>query len=201
MISEGDNIIAQTKNSSLFHMIMTLNEKFRVLYIDDEEDNLVVFKSAFRRHYDVVTANSANQALEILQDQEVQMVITDQRMPGMTGIELLKSLPDEPEMMRIILTGYSDIEAVIEAINLGKVYRYITKPWDKTELKVTIDKALETLGLKVYNKELVEQLKESNINLEHKVEERTREIRMQHEQIEKQKKLLEIEKEKSDHLL
>lgn len=178
MISEGDNIIAQTKNSSLFHMIMTLNEKFRVLYIDDEEDNLVVFKSAFRRHYDVVTANSANQALEILQDQEVQMVITDQRMPGMTGIELLKSLPDEPEMMRIILTGYSDIEAVIEAINLGKVYRYITKPWDKTELKVTIDKALETLGLKVYNKELVEQLKESNINLEHKVEERTREIRM-----------------------
>ena len=175
--------------------------KPKVLYVDDEVDNLVVFKSAFRRHYDVLTASSAPDALEIIKRDKVEMVITDQRMPGMTGIELLKHLPDEPEIMRIILTGFSDIEAVIEAINSGKVYHYITKPWDKNELKLTIDKALETLGLKTYNKELVEKLKEANIDLERKVQERTQEIRLQNTQIEQQKVDLEKEKAKADNLL
>ena len=175
-------------------MAMNESTKPKVLYIDDEEDNLVVFKSAFRRHYDILLATSAAEALEVLGSNKVDMVITDQRMPGMTGIELLKSLPDEPEIIRIILTGYSDIEAVIEAINVGKVYRYITKPWDKFELKLTIDKALETLGLKVYNKKLVEELKDANIHLERKVEERTKEI-------EKQKVLIEQERDKADQLL
>jgi len=173
---------------------MNESTKPKVLYIDDEEDNLVVFKSAFRRHYDILLATSAAEALEVLGSNKVDMVITDQRMPGMTGIELLKNLPDEPEIIRIILTGYSDIEAVIEAINVGKVYRYITKPWDKFELKLTIDKALETLGLKVYNKKLVEELKDANIHLERKVEERTKEI-------EKQKVLIEQERDKADQLL
>ncbi len=175
-------------------MAMNESTKPKVLYIDDEEDNLVVFKSAFRRHYEILLATSAAEALEVLGSNKVDMVITDQRMPGMTGIELLKSLPDEPEIIRIILTGYSDIEAVIEAINVGKVYRYITKPWDKFELKLTIDKALETLGLKVYNKKLVEELKDANIHLERKVEERTKEI-------EKQKVLIEQERDKADQLL
>lgn len=175
--------------------------KPKLLYVDDEVDNLIVFKSAFRRDYDVLTAQSAPDALEILKDTNVALVITDQRMPGMTGIELLKSLPEEPEMMRIILTGFSDIEAVIEAINSGKVFQYITKPWDKEKLKWTIDKAIETLGLKTYNKELVEQLKQANTSLERKVEERTREIAGQKEQIEEQKQLLEREKMKTDKLL
>jgi class 3 adenylate cyclase/CheY-like chemotaxis protein len=180
---------------------MTEKIKPKVLYIDDEEDNLVVFKSAFRRHYDVTVAKSGSEALDLLKSLDVEMIITDQRMPGMTGIELLKSLPEQPEVIRIILTGYSDIEAVIEAINLGKVYRYITKPWDKLELKLTIDKALETLGLKIYNKELVKRLEEYNQSLEIKVKERTKEISEQHIEIQNQKQLLEKEKEKADALL
>ena len=178
-----------------------MSTKPKLLYVDDEEDNLIVFKSAFKRHYEVITAQSANDALGILENDRIELLITDQRMPGMTGIELLKSLPDEPEIMRIILTGFSDIEAVIEAINSGKVYQYVTKPWDKEKLKWTIDKALETLGLKVYNRELVEKLKEANAHLESKVEQRTREIAGQKEQIEVQKQLLEQEKLRTDKLL
>jgi class 3 adenylate cyclase len=112
----------------------------------------------------------------------------------MTGVEFLQQLPQEPDNVRIILTGFSDIEAIIDAINTGKVYRYITKPWDKDELKITIDNALETVMLRRNNKHLIQELQEHNESLESKVKERTLEI-------EKQKKQLEAEKSKSDALL
>lgn len=147
-----------------------------ILYVDDEEDNLTVFKSAFRRNYKVITALSAAEGLEIVKNEHVDLIITDQRMPHMTGIQFLKNLPDETLSIRMILTGYSDIEAVIDAINTGKVYRYITKPWDKEELKITLDNALDTLDLKRKNAELILNLKEANEDLENKVKERTKEL-------------------------
>lgn len=147
-----------------------------ILYVDDEEDNLTVFKSAFRRNYKVITALSAAEGLEIVKNEHVDLIITDQRMPHMTGIQFLKNLPDETLSIRMILTGYSDIEAVIDAINTGKVYRYITKPWDKEELKITLDNALDTLDLKRKNAELILNLKEANEELENKVKERTKEL-------------------------
>jgi class 3 adenylate cyclase len=102
----------------------------------------------------------------------------------MTGIQFLQQLPEEPENIRMILTGFSDVEAIIEAINTGKVYRYITKPWDKDELKITIDNAMEALSLRRRNRQLILELQEANENLEQKVVERTAEVNRQKEQIE-----------------
>lgn len=150
--------------------------KHTLLYVDDEEDNLVVFKSAFRRDYKVLTATSAAEGLEIVKSNNVDLIITDQRMPHMTGIQFLKNLPEDALSIRMILTGYSDIEAVIDAINTGKVYRYITKPWNKDELKMTLDTALESLELKRANSELIVKLQEANESLEQKVKDRTKEL-------------------------
>ena len=115
--------------------------KAKVLYVDDEANNLLVFKSSFRRYYDVSTAISGYEALQLLKENPVDVVISDQRMPELSGIEFLKNIPDKPENVRIIMTGYSDVEAVIDALNLGKIHKYIKKPWVKEELKDTIDDA------------------------------------------------------------
>jgi len=163
---------------------MEEHEKPSILYIDDEEDNLVVFNAAFRRDYKIYTAHSAAEGFEILKTKDIQIIITDQRMPSMTGIQFLQSLPDEPEAIRMILTGFSDIEAVIEAINTGKVYRYITKPWNKDELKITLDKAYETFNLRKRNRILIEELRSANENLEEKVADRTETINRQKIEIE-----------------
>ncbi|MFA6260588.1 MAG: adenylate/guanylate cyclase domain-containing protein [Bacteroidia bacterium] len=175
--------------------------KHKILYVDDEPDNLVVFKSAFRRFYEVLTVATPDEALEKCRDEHISIIITDQRMPGMTGVELLKTIPAEQDVIRMVLTGFSDVEAIIEAINSGKVYKYITKPWDKNDLKFTIDNAIEALELRLSNKTLVQELREANEQLEQKVLDRTREIQHQKEEIELQKKIIEDEKIKSDSLL
>jgi serine phosphatase RsbU (regulator of sigma subunit) len=155
-----------------------------ILYVDDEEDNLTVFNSAFRRDYEVHLALSGLKGLEILKKHEIQLIITDQRMPEMTGIQFLeKIIPDYPDCIRMILTGFSDIEAIIQAINTGRVYRYITKPWSKEDLKINIDKALETYHLRDQNRKLIENLKEANQTLEQKVIERTQKIEAQNREI------------------
>ena len=155
-----------------------------ILYVDDEIDNLTVFNSAFRRYYQIYLASSGMEGLKIMKEHEIQLVITDQRMPGMTGTEFLeKIIPDYPDCIRIILTGFSDIDAVIQAINKGRVYRYITKPWDKEEMKITIDNGIETYNLKQQNKKLFEELKEANLTLEQKVIDRTRKIEDQNREI------------------
>lgn len=175
--------------------------KHKILYVDDEPDNLLVFRAAFRKFYDVLTVESAADALEKYKQESVSIVITDQRMPEMTGIELLKNLPEEPYSIRMILTGFSDVEDIIDAINSGKVYKYITKPWDKNDLKFTIDNALESLELRNDNQSLIRELQEANEQLEKKVIERTQEIQLQKEEIEHQKEVIEIEKENADKLL
>ncbi|MCX6254663.1 MAG: SpoIIE family protein phosphatase [Bacteroidia bacterium] len=155
-----------------------------ILYVDDEEDNLTVFNSAFRRDYEVHIALSGQEGLEIMKKNEIQLIITDQRMPEMTGIQFLeKIIPDYPDCIRMILTGFSDIEAIIQAINTGRVYRYITKPWSKEDLKINIDKALETYHLRDQNRKLIESLKEANLTLEQKVIERTKKIEAQNREI------------------
>src|SRR5690606_26800359 len=105
-------------------------EVVRVLYVDDEISNLHAFNAAFRREFKIITANSGQEGLEALKGSEkMHVVITDQRMPGMTGIEFLQQVKQKyPEAMRVLLTGYADINAVIDAINKGEVYRYVTKP-------------------------------------------------------------------------
>lgn len=155
-----------------------------ILYIDDEENNLTVFYSTFRRNYKVHLATSGQEGLEIMKKHNMHLVISDQRMPKMTGIEFLeKIIPKYPDCIRMVLTGFSDVEAIIQAINKGRVYRYITKPWNKDDLKITIDHALETFNLKLQNRNLFADLKEANLTLEKKVIERTNKIESQNREI------------------
>ncbi len=130
-----------------------------VLYIDDEINNLNSFKAAFRRDFDIFTAISAKEGRKILDSQEIGVIITDQRMPVMTGIEFLESiLTIYPDTIRILLTGFSDINAVMDAINRGQVYKYMVKPWQNDELKMYIENALELYNLRKENKDLARKL-------------------------------------------
>ncbi|MBX2875544.1 MAG: response regulator [Saprospiraceae bacterium] len=131
---------------------------FQILYVDDEEDNLIAFKAVFRRHFQVHLAQSGQDALALLDQQNIDLIISDQRMPKMTGVELLEQVRERfPDIIRMVLTGYSDVQAIIDAINKGKIYHYITKPWDVDELKIIMENALETYLLKKRNKELEEE--------------------------------------------
>ena len=138
-----------------------------VLYVDDEINNLNSFKAAFRRDFEIYTASSAKEGRKILDSHEIGVIITDQRMPGMTGIEFLESiLPIYPDTIRILLTGFSDINAVMDAINRGQVYKYLVKPWQNDELKLYIQNALEIYHLRKENKELAHKLYLANKELD-----------------------------------
>ncbi len=114
------------------------------MVVDDEPANLRLLERLFRRDYQVITAESGAEALALLEQHEVALLVTDQRMPGMTGIELLKhTAVMRPNTVRIILTGYTDTQALVEAINCGQVYRFITKPWNNDDLRSTVVRALE----------------------------------------------------------
>ena len=142
-------------------------EKISILYIDDEAHNLTAFKANFRNDYQVFTAETAFEGLEILKKEKVHILITDQRMPKMTGIQFLESVIQQfPDPIRMILTGYSDIEAVMDAINKGQVYRYLLKPFEINDLKITINNAYEVYKLKEDNQKLTRDLLVANKQLE-----------------------------------
>lgn len=146
---------------------MNSDARINVLYIDDEVHNLNSFKAGFRRMFNVFTAESALEGRKILDKEDIQVIITDQRMPVTTGIEFLESIiPDFPEPIRILLTGYADINAVIDAINIGQVYRYIQKPWMQEDLRINIEKAFEIYTLRKDNRELTDKLLIANDQLE-----------------------------------
>ncbi|MEM6449393.1 MAG: response regulator [Cyanobacteria bacterium P01_D01_bin.105] len=125
------------------------SKKPRMLVVDDEPDNLDLLYRTFRRDFKVLRAESGVEALEVLSKEgEVAVIISDQRMPEMKGTEFLsKTVPDFPDTVRIILTGFTDVEDLVDAINAGQVYRYITKPWDPEELKHVVERASETYDL------------------------------------------------------
>jgi response regulator RpfG family c-di-GMP phosphodiesterase len=142
-------------------------EKISILYVDDEENNLFSFKATFRIKYNVMTALSGNEALEILAAKKVHVIITDQRMPEMTGVEFLeKVLEVYSAPMRILLTGYADMGAVVDAVNKGKIFHYLAKPWNEEELDLTINRAYEKYLEKAQLKEMNEKLETSNDQLE-----------------------------------
>ncbi|WP_256004456.1 MULTISPECIES: response regulator [Pedobacter] len=146
---------------------MSSDTLISVLYVDDEVHNLNSFKAGFRRLFNVFTAESAVEGRKILESENIHVIITDQRMPVMTGIEFLESIiPDFPDPIRILLTGYADINAVIDAINKGQVYKYIQKPWMDEDLRINIEKAYEIYALRKENRELTEQLLLANKQLE-----------------------------------
>jgi response regulator RpfG family c-di-GMP phosphodiesterase len=138
-----------------------------VLYIDDEPHNLLSFKASFRRIFNVFTAESAEEGRKILDVLEIHVILSDQRMPGMSGIEFFESiLKSHPLPIRILITGYTDINAVIDAINRGQVYKYLTKPWNENDIKIFVDKAYEVYMLRKKNVELTDKLVDANDKLE-----------------------------------
>jgi len=135
---------------------------YKILIVDDEPANLRMLERLFRSRYEVITATSGAEALELLRLHDVALIISDQRMPGMTGIEfLMRAAQMRRQVVRIILTGYTDVNALVEAINSGVVYKYVTKPWVNEDLLQTVKRALqhyETIksqhGLKLQNERL-----------------------------------------------
>jgi len=156
---------------------MTDEKKYTILYVDDEESNLRIFKNTFRREYNIVTASSGKEGLEMLDNQEIDLILTDQRMPGMSGIDFLKRAIDKyPDLNRILVTAYTDYDILRDAVNDLKIFQYVEKPWKEEDIKSTIDSALEIHRLKVENQKLTNSLLESNDDLKRINEELNEEI-------------------------
>lgn len=154
-------------NSVPLNSTMQWMGKHKVLCIDDEVDNVEALERLFRKKYDIIKATSGQEALDWLNQNPgpIALIITDQRMPEMTGVEFLeKTLSSHPETVRILLTGYTDLESVILAVNQGQIYRYLTKPWDPLDLSQTVERAIERY-------ELSQELKEKNKELAIAIEE------------------------------
>ena len=138
-----------------------------ILYLDDEENNLTAFKASFRREFTVHVTTQAEEAVSMLKENEVHLIIADQKMPDISGVEFLELVKSEfPDPVRMLLTGYADIEAVIDAINRGQVYRYITKPWDEKELRMVFSTAREYFDTKMALKRRNAQLLKAKEDLE-----------------------------------
>lgn len=116
----------------------------RLLFVDDEESILTTMRIMFRRQYDVMIASGGEQALELLRQHDVDVIISDQRMPGMVGVEVLREARKiRPRAMRILLTGYSDFSAIIGSINDGEIYRFVHKPWSNQDFQEMIAQAID----------------------------------------------------------
>ncbi len=140
----------------------------RILVVDDEEAILETMTFTFEDDYEVFTSSDARRALEMLDEHApIAVVLTDQRMPNMSGVEFLKEVwLRHPATVRMILTGFADMEAIIEAINDGHVYAYITKPWEPDQLKLVMKQAADHYALALENERLLTHLKHANVYLE-----------------------------------
>lgn len=133
--------------------------RHKILVVDDEVPNLRLLRRVLSEEHDIFEAQSGKEGLDLLGRETISLVITDQRMPNMTGVQLLEqSLAICPDTIKILLTGYTDVQALIDAINAGHVYKYIPKPWDADELKLTVRRALEAFELKENNDRLLAEL-------------------------------------------
>lgn len=163
------------------------NKPANLLFVDDEPNVLKALKRLFRAaNYNVYLAEGGQAGLAILQQQPIDLIISDMRMPHMDGAEFLAQAAQRwPETVRILLTGYADIESTIAAVNNGKIYSYCSKPWEDNELKILVNNALEQKQLREQRQQLFEivnrqnqQLKELNASLEEKVEKRTEQLKI-----------------------
>lgn len=174
--------------------------KHTILFVDDEQNILHSLKRLLRREgYKLLTAASGEEAFQVLKENEIHLVISDQRMPEMNGTDFLAQVKEQyPDILRIILTGYTDIDSITESINKGHIYKFFLKPWNDQNLKLEIRQALDQYELIEANKRLDEtvinqnrRLKEVNENLEEIVAERTRELELQNQALELSRAILE----------
>jgi len=124
------------------------HREFPILYVDDEPENLRIFELAFRREFSILTAENAEQGMRLLNENPVAVVLSDHRMPGMTGVELLARVRQlDAKTMRILVTAYGDAETLSDAINDGSIFRYVPKPWEPEDMRVTLRRAIEMYAL------------------------------------------------------
>jgi len=143
-----------------------VEQKPNILYVDDTEANLLLFEASFEKDFTVFLANSGSKGLEILRNNEIAVLISDQRMPGMSGTELLELATTEfPDVMRFMLTAYTDYDTVVESINKGQIYGFFNKPFKTKEVRVAINKALEVYYLRKKNQQMLEKLEQANKEL------------------------------------
>jgi len=171
-----------------------------VLCVDDEENILSSLKRLLRKEgYRLLTATSGGEGLKLFEENGVHLVISDQRMPQMSGTEFLSVVKERyPDTIRVVLTGYTDVDAITESINKGHVYKFLLKPWNDQSLKLEIRQALDQYDLILANKLLDqkvlqqnEELKRINENLEALVQERTKELEIQNQALELSQAVLE----------
>ena len=162
------------------------DEKVKVLFVDDEKQILVALRRLFRSSgWKIYTAESGAEGLVIIAEQAIDLVVSDMRMPNMNGAEFLEQVSiQSPSTVKVLLTGYSEIDSTIAAINKGKIFSYCSKPWDNDELRETLQRAVYSRQLEIERDRLLaitkqqnEALKSINENLEQKVEERAAVIR------------------------
>ncbi len=171
-----------------------MEQKKRLLLVDDEQNITRSIKRLCRSQgYEVLTANSAAEGLEILDEKQVSIVLSDQLMPGMTGAEMFEVIQQKhPEVVRILLTGYTALEGITKAVNQGAVYKVLFKPWDDAHLLHTIDDAFEYWEVKEKNKRLSQELLTLNKELEQRVERKTMELSMHVKRLQVSQKLFEF---------
>lgn len=146
---------------------MIENETINVLYVDDEPNNLISFQASFRRYFNVFIASSANEAEIVLNETDIHVLITDQRMPVKTGTELLAdAVKKYPDQLRILLTGYTDIQALADAVNNGHIFKYLQKPWNEEDLKASIEMGSRVFVLRQKEKKLKEELQQKKQELD-----------------------------------
>lgn len=155
----------------------------KLLYVDDEQDNLFTLEVALRRWFDVVTLDNPSRALDIIRNNNIRVLITDQRMPGITGLDLAKMVQEQfPSVIIIILTAFDDNETMLKALNQGGIFRYLLKPWSIHDLKQTLDSAFEAF-----------ELRRKNINLINDLVAQNKKIQRAYDQINILKEKLEVE--------
>jgi response regulator RpfG family c-di-GMP phosphodiesterase len=169
--------------------------KATVLVVDDEPNILRSLVRLLRRDgYNILTAGSGAEGLELLAQHDVEVIISDQRMPGMTGTEFLSRVKElYPDTVRIVLSGYTDLESITDAINHGAIYKFLTKPWDDELLRDNVRQAIEQHELRAENRRLTEELSEANKALSLQLAEQDREL-ITHQRI------LELSREVLEHL-
>lgn len=144
-----------------------MDKELTILYVDDEVGNLNAFRITFRRDYNILLAESGEEGLRILEQEDVDLILSDQRMPGMSGVEFLQRASEiNPAPCRILVTAYSDLETIQNAVNRANIFKYVRKPWDIDKLTQTIEQALNVYGLRKLNAALNDELSQKNKALE-----------------------------------
>lgn len=156
----------------------------RILVVDDEQDNLDAIQRTLHGKFDCLSVTRGAEALKLAKEHRFAVVLSDQRMPDLTGTELLSQIAQiQPLATRVILTAHTDIQDILEAINRAEIYRYLTKPWENHELITTLQQAVQYHELLTQNQNLIQELRLLNKNLESRVEKRTLELKLANDRL------------------